>query len=156
MGKIIRLTESELINTVKKIISEQNNMRNEMMIMGCVKGPSSEMNKDDWQVNWYKYSPILLNDLIDATGVFADLDWDEKKIADAFERSNSKEFDRTENILKCSKIFKPTDGSYLLTFLREAFTQSSIPFLPTTDLGDKEYKIKVQKKLKQWGKPFRI
>jgi hypothetical protein len=88
--RFFNLMEST-IGDVKPLISEQENVRNLSIILGCA------------DVEDESRLPGLLNGLMDSTDIFASSDWNEDGIVRAFQNCKGQsEFEQTKKILNCA------------------------------------------------------
>jgi hypothetical protein len=144
--RFFNLMEST-IGDVKPLISEQENVRNLSIILGCA------------DVEDESRLPGLLNGLMDSTDIFASSDWNEDGIVRAFQNCKGQsEFEQTKKILNCALPqmgIKLQDGNSLLTVARQSFTGSFLG-MGTTDIGDEDNKNKVQSVFSKYGLRTRI
>jgi hypothetical protein len=156
MKKIIRLTETDLVRLVKRVVNEQSDMRNLSLIYDCM-DLDGEASVDE--VHLSEINPII-DGLYDATnGLEFNSDWDENGIVQALQQGNRELAKSTNQILTCfmKRMKIPiVDNNPLLTICKKAFTTGiNIPGL-RTDFGDKDNKAAAQKALANLGIMGRI
>jgi hypothetical protein len=155
MKKVIRLTESELTNIVKRVINEQREVVVEMLLMECF--PKELLKYDPQSGEKSPPKNFLLDTLMEATDSFNDggaINWDEEKIVKALEGSTIKDANLVQKVLRCLlpkiEFRELQDNNPLLTICRIVFT-NSLMGVSFTDPGDQELKMKAQKALKKIG-----
>jgi hypothetical protein len=153
MKKIIRITESDLVKFVKRVINEQSDMRNLSLIYDCLGIDGVE------EIHLSEINPII-DGLYDATnGLEFDSDWNENGIVQALQQGNGQLAKSANQALTCfmKKMNIPiVDNNPLLTICKKAFTTGiNVPGL-RTDFGDKNNKVAAQKALTRLGIGGRI
>jgi hypothetical protein len=151
MKKIIRLTESDLVKLVKRVISEQSDIGNLSLIYDCLDLDGAAGREE---IPLSKINPML-DGLYDATnGLEFNSDWDEDSIVQALQQGNGKYAKFANKILTCvmKRMNVPiVDNNPLLTICKKAFTTGiNVPGL-RTDFGDKDNKAAAQKALTSLG-----
>jgi hypothetical protein len=148
MSKIIKLTESDLVKLVKRVIEEQidDKMKTVYECAGLKYNPNGEM------IHLFEAYP-LLDELMNATNQFSwnsISNWDEEKIVRAFVNSQKKDFDASQKVLGCvlSKLgitLKQGETPFL-SLAKKAFSN-----LIGVDRGDQENMRKVQSVFNKFG-----
>jgi hypothetical protein len=154
MKKIVRLTESDLVRMVKRIVNEQAEVVNSMIINECGEkfgypyeegGETSNKFIAKLSDACYWFNPTLN-------------DWDEEGIVMAFKYATPKNYRDGQKILQCafkrgmrgtfsnSQEFSGNNSDPIMAILRKAFTTYG-----HTDIGDGNNKLKVQKELYRLG-----
>lgn len=152
MKKVIRLSESELIRLVKRVIKEQSfsekwdddRMR---VIYECC---GMKYNPDGEQAHLFEVYPFL-NELVEATEIFTrEADWNEDQLVKAFEGVSQQDFVGTEKLLRCImpklKVSLGSQNPYVY-LLKIAFNNP----ITGTDPRDIQNKQRVQKVLDRFG-----
>jgi hypothetical protein len=156
MKKIIRLTETDLVRLVKRVVNEQSDMRNLSIIYDCADLDGAAGVEE---VELSEINPII-DVLYDATNGFEfDSDWDENGIVQALQQGNRELAKSANQLLTCfmKRMNIPiVDNNPLLTICKKAFTTGiNVPGL-RTDFGDKDNKAAAQKALANLGIMGRI
>ena len=102
MTKVIRLTESDLTRIVKKVIKEQRDMKNQMILTNCY---PKKLLKYEPQSEMYYIDNNLLDELEEATSSFSSgsfSNWDEERIVKALETSTKENAKLVQDVLKCA------------------------------------------------------
>jgi hypothetical protein len=152
MKKTIRLTESDLVKLVKRVINEQSDMRNLSVLYDCSGVDESEVELSE--IN------SIVDGLYDATnGLDFGSNWDENGIVQTLEQGDGRLAKSANQLLACfmKRMNIPiVDNNPLLTICKKAFTTGiNVPGL-RTDFGDKNYKVAAQKALSRLGISGRI
>ena len=149
MSKIIKLTESDLVRLVKKVIKEQVDDKMMKTVYECA---GLKYNPNGEMIHLFEAYP-LLDELMNATNQFSwnsISNWDEEQIVRAFVNSNKKDFDASQKVLGC-----------VLSKLGVTLKQGETPFLSLAkkafsnpmgvDRGDQENMRKVQSVFNKFG-----
>jgi hypothetical protein len=153
MKKTIRLTESDLVKLVKRVINEQSDMRNLSVLYDCLGIDGTD------EIHLSEVNPII-DGLYDATnGLEFGSNWDENGIVQALQQGDGQLAKSANQALACfmKKMNIPiVDNNPLLTICKKAFTTGiNVPGL-RTDFGDKNDKVAAQKALSRLGISGRI
>lgn len=148
MKKVIRLSESDLVRLVKKVISEQQVEEQRMQkIYECA---GLKYNPDGEMAHLFEAYPFL-NEMVEATKMFLGwADWDEDRIVKALEGVSQKDFVATDKILRCIlQKFQVSLGSQnpYVYILKISFNNR----LTGTDPQDIQNKQRAQKVLDKFG-----
>ena len=138
MGKIIRLTESDLTRLVRRVIKEQKDLSNLSILYECIgMEPNAELSQG-------------LGTIFDATqGLMMDSDFDEDMIVKGLGELQTSEVRNIQRYLSCfmkKTNIQMVDNNPLLTICRKAFTTFG-----STDFGDSGLKSQAEKQLKRLG-----
>ena len=145
MGKIIRLTESDLTRLVRRVIKEQKDLSNLSILYECIgmkPNAEGEIHLDEVSQG--------LDTIFDATqGLMMDSDFDEDMIVKGLGELQTSEVRNIQRYLSCfmkKTNIQMVDNNPLLTICRKAFTTFG-----STDFGDSGLKSQAEKQLKRLG-----
>ena len=154
MKKVIRLTESDLVKIVKRVISEQSSSVNTMILDEC--GEKFGYPIVEGQITSNKFIDRLTNACYWFDSALGD--WNEEGIVNALKIATPKTYSDGQKILQCAfkrgfrssftkgQEFSANDPDPIMSILRKAFKTYGI-----TDIGDSDNLLKAQKELNRLG-----